>query len=166
MKNEESMLIRSVELMQRCDVCYSGGALNSHDKMAEVAINSLGGAEGPCFMVCAVDRSLVPLCIHRIGNGKKEPSVFSMKDVLRFAVASSAYGLIIMRNGIFSGECFNEQDLEIVTYVQEKGLMIGIYLIDYIIMEQCGINRDLWFLSDNLTNFSKWNYERMNGAIK
>lgn len=166
MKNEESMLIRSVELMQRGDVCYSGGALNSHDKMAEVAINSLGGAEGPCFMVCAVDRSLVPLCIQRIGNGIKEPSVFSMKDVLRFAVASSAYGLIIMRNGIFSGECFNEQDLEIVTYVQEKGLMIGIYLIDYIIMEQCGINRDLWFLSDNLTNFAKWNYERMNGAIK
>lgn len=165
MKNEECMLIRNVELMQRGDVCYSGGALNSHDKMAEVAINSLGGAEGPCFMACAVDRSLIPLCIQRIGNGRKEPSAFSMKDVLRFAVASSAYGLIIMRNSLFSGECFNEQDLESVTYVQEKGLMIGIHLIDYIIMERRGVNRELWFLSDDMKKFVKLNYERMNGVI-
>lgn len=63
MKNEESRLIKSVELMQNGNICYSGGALNSYDKMAEVAIKSLGCAEGPCFIVCAVDRSLVPSCI-------------------------------------------------------------------------------------------------------
>ena len=165
MKNQESILIKNVELTQSGEICYSGGALNSYDKMTELAMQSLGNTEELRFIVCAVDNSLVPLYIQKIGNGIEKQCMFSMKDAMKFAVASSSYGLIIAHNNVFAGNYCNEDDFAIINYVQAKGLMIGVHLIDYIILDRYGTDINLWFLSDNLTNFAEWNYKQMNGII-
>lgn len=166
MMRNEGILTKGISLSQTGSICYSGGPLNSYDKMEEMAIKSLDGTDGLSFAICAVDRSSVPLCIQKIGDGKERECIFPNEDVLKFAVASSAYGLIIAHNSIAAGVYCIEDDLDIIRYIQTKGMMLGIRLIDYIILDDHSTRKSLWFLSENLAVLTEFYGQMTAGQIE
>lgn len=162
----EGILTKGIDLSQIGSISYSGGPLDSYDKMEEMVIKSLDGTDGLSFAICAVDRSSVPLCIQKIGNGNERECIFPNQDVLKFAVASSAYGLIIAHNSISAGVYYIEDDLDIIRYMQTKAMMLGIRLIDYIILDDHSTRKSLWFLSENLTVLTGYYGQMTAGQIE
>lgn len=150
----KNILTKNVRLTRNSDIQYSGGPLNSYDKMGEIVIKSLNGTNGICFVVCAVDRYFVPICIQKINNNIEKQCIFSIKDTMRFAVASSAHGLIIAHNSISAEVYCIQDDIDIIQSIQTRGRLLGIHLIDYIILDDHDMKQNLWFLSENLIGFS------------
>ena len=142
--------IARLKLTQVGGVVYEGNPLNTYDNVMGFIRKVLGGMDSLCFAVCAVDRGLNPLCIQKIDNGLERSCEFSVRDALTFALASSAYGIIVAHNNVFENLYVSEEDMGIVMDIKKKGLMLGIQLIDYVVIDK--FNGNFWFLSDNEKN--------------
>lgn len=160
-QNKRKRRVEVVRMKQeRVCVAYTDTApLDKPEKVIEIFSPFLGDSAVECFFAAALNCKSEPTAIQLMGVGGVDSCPASVADILKFALVSNAYSIILVHNHPSGYPAPSREDRTLTGRIEEACKIIGLKLADHIIIGGDGygysIRGDYYVDIRNMENYSR-----------
>lgn len=129
-----------LKMVKEKTLFYETEKLDKPEKIAEVAMQLIEGADREFLIVISLDNQLHPLVIEIVSIGTVNTTVAVPREIFKHAVLSNAVGIILVHNHPSGCLSPSQEDITLTRKVKHARALLGIDVYDHIIIgsdERC-----------------------------
>ena len=133
METKNLYMVR-IKTVREKKVPYCGESLTSAEKACDIVRPIIGDSDKEVVVTMCLDAKLKPVTIERTAIGTTDQCMVLPKEILKTAMLSNAYGIMVFHNHP-SGEVRpSSQDMEMTKLLYAVSKLMGFELIDHIVV--------------------------------
>lgn len=117
---------------------YGNEELYSPERVVRMAGKLLEGMDRECVLAIPIDACCKPVGVEIVSIGSVKSCQIQARELYKYAILSSAYGLIMVHNHVSGKIEPSQEDYAITKKMREAGRLLDIDLIDHIIIGDDG----------------------------